>query len=38
MAVVLFNRLRSAAEQGLAIGAHRLVDRVPVTGQLCRHF
>ena len=38
MAVVWFSRLRSAVEQGLAIGGHGVVDRVPVTGELGGHL
>ncbi len=38
MAVVLVQALAIGREQGLAIGDHRLVDRVPVTGQFGRHF
>ncbi len=38
MAVVLFKPLAIGLEQGLAIGGHGVVDRVPVTGQFGRHL
>ena len=38
MAEVLFIRLRSASKQRLAVGAHGVVDGVPVTGELVGHL